>query len=152
MAGGAANSTYRGLKFAGTPKNKFGWVMSTVETQSTPGFNGSELTGHTLPRYDVIEVYETRETDGVNWYLIGPDEWIEASFAALVYPTSEPPEGVVNGRWIEINLFDLSRSRGRQSRSLGNCSYLFSYLFCRISAHSEILQALAPGQTLAGGH
>ena len=107
-AGGAANSTFRGLKFAGTPKNKFGWIMSAVETQSTPGFNSPELTGHTLQRYDVIEVYETRETDGVNWLLIGPDEWIEYSnsFAALVYPTSTPPEGVVNGRWIEINLFE----------------------------------------------
>ena len=117
-AGGAANSTYRGLIFAGTPKNKFGWIMTAIETQSGPGLVDPKLTGHSLQRYEVVEVYETREADGVNWYLIGPDEWIKASFAALVYPTSTPPEGVVNGRWIEINLFEQTVSVYENNRLL----------------------------------
>ena len=109
-AGGAALSPFRGLRFAGTPELKFGWIMSATETQREPGSYSPKFTGHTLNRYDVVQVYDTRDADGVKWYLIGPDEWIEGHLASLVYPSAAPPEGVVNGRWIEINLYEQSVS------------------------------------------
>lgn len=105
-AGGAALSPFRGLRFAGTPEHKFGWIMSATETQREPGSSNPRFTGHTLNRYDVVQVYDTRDADGVKWYLIGPDEWVEGHLAALVYPSSAPPEGVMNWRWIEINLYE----------------------------------------------
>jgi hypothetical protein len=42
--------------------------------------------------------------DGGDWYLVGPDEWLEGRLIAAVFPNPKPPEGVENGRWIEINL------------------------------------------------
>jgi lipoprotein-anchoring transpeptidase ErfK/SrfK len=42
--------------------------------------------------------------DGGDWYLVGPDEWLEGRLVAAVFPNPKPPEGVENGRWIEINL------------------------------------------------
>jgi hypothetical protein len=106
-AGRIATSDFVGLQFAGTPTREFGWILLTVESQREPGFSEPRLTGHTLYRYDLIQVFDTVEMDGVNWYLIGPDEWIEGRrYAALVYPTVSPPGGVTNGRWIEINLYE----------------------------------------------
>lgn len=105
-AGGAANSTYVGLAFAGTPDQPFGWVLFPNEIQSQPGFSDPQLTGRTLNRYETIQVYEIREVEGANWYRIGPEEWVEGRHSALVYPAAEAPEGVENGRWIEINLFE----------------------------------------------
>jgi hypothetical protein len=105
-AGRVTAPDFVGLQFTGTPTRRFGWIMITVESQREPGSSAPRLTGHTLYRYDVIQVFNTVEVDGVNWYLIGPDEWIEGRNAALVYPATSPPEGVTNGRWIEINLFE----------------------------------------------
>jgi hypothetical protein len=105
-AGRVVPSTFAGLLFDGTPKHRFGWILFAAESQREPGLTAPKLTGRSLARFDIIQVYESREVDGVNWYMIGPDEWIEGRFAALVYPTSTPPEGVTTGRWIEINLYE----------------------------------------------
>lgn len=109
-AGRISAADFVGLQFAGTPTRQFGWILLTMESQHEPGFTEPSLTGHTLYRYDLIQVFDVVEVDGVKWYLIGPDEWIEGRQAALVYPTASPPEGVTNGRWIEINLFEQSIS------------------------------------------
>jgi lipoprotein-anchoring transpeptidase ErfK/SrfK len=36
--------------------------------------------------------------------MIGPDIWIEGRQVSRVIPDATPPEGVDNGRWIEVNL------------------------------------------------
>jgi hypothetical protein len=105
-AGRITAPDYVGLQFVGTPARQFGWILIAVESQRQPGLTAPHLTGRTLYRYDIIQVFDTVEADGVKWYLIGPDEWIEGRQAALVYPAASPPDGVANGRWIEINLFE----------------------------------------------
>ncbi|MEK6222815.1 MAG: L,D-transpeptidase, partial [Chloroflexota bacterium] len=100
------SSKFTGLEFFGTPANDFGWVLFTVQSQKTPGLSNQVMTGNEYFRFNVITVYETIEKDGVRWHMIGPDEWIEGRFSALVYPVFTSPEGVVNGRWIEMNLFE----------------------------------------------
>jgi lipoprotein-anchoring transpeptidase ErfK/SrfK len=36
--------------------------------------------------------------------MVGPDLWLSPLQLRLVFPMSEPPQGVDNGRWIDINL------------------------------------------------
>lgn len=103
---GIATSPFMGLEFHATPTRKFGWILFPQESQRTPGHGSLDPSGHKYTRFDIIQVYETVNIDGVDWHLIAPDEWIEARHAALVYPMNEPPGGVTNGRWIEINLFE----------------------------------------------
>lgn len=105
-SGRVASTDYVGLQFAGTPERQFGWIIYPTESNAAPGGDATSLTGHMLNKFDPIQVYQTYEINGVNWYLIAPGEWVEASFTALVYPATEPPEGVTNGRWIEINLYE----------------------------------------------
>ena len=103
---GIATSTFVGKQFLRTPDRKFGWILFPQESQATPGNEVLDFTGRAYTRFDMIQVYATVEVDGFAWLMIGPDEWVEARHSALVYPMSAPPEGVVNGRWIEINLFE----------------------------------------------
>jgi hypothetical protein len=98
--------TFVGLQFAGTPDHRFGWVIYQTESYSEPGGNEANRTGRIYYQYDVIQVYQSYEINGITWYLIGPDEWVDSTYTGLVYPTSEPPAGVTNGRWIEVNLYE----------------------------------------------
>lgn len=105
-SGRIAYSDFVGLQFAGTPDHRFGWVIYQTESYTEPGGNPALRTGRVLNKFDPIQVFQSYEINGSNWHLIGPNEWVEASYTALVYPASQPPEGVTNGRWIEINLYE----------------------------------------------
>ncbi|HSQ16291.1 MAG TPA: L,D-transpeptidase [Anaerolineales bacterium] len=102
-----------GLEFSRTPLNTFGWILplaATVETKRTPGYGTSDYTGHLINQYEVVQVYSTQVVDNIEWYLVGPDEWIEQRLIGRVIPNPIPPEGVTNGRWMEINLYEQTLS------------------------------------------
>jgi hypothetical protein len=104
-------SLFQGLSFTKTPSRPFGWIYYQVESKRTPGFENNDFTGHQFYRYQVVSIYATEKIDGMDWYMIGPDEWIPEKQDYLrligrVLPDDSPPEGVDNGRWIEVNLFD----------------------------------------------
>jgi len=101
-------SDFMGLEFLATPSRKFGWVLEAIETQYVPGYAIDQPTGHTLGRWELVQVYDEQVIDERNWYMVGPDEWVDERWVSLVYPNSTPPEGVENGRWIEINLYEQS--------------------------------------------
>jgi lipoprotein-anchoring transpeptidase ErfK/SrfK len=99
---------FQGLQFRSTPSNAFAWPLALngwdVPVRRAPGYN-SPLTGKTIYAYrDVVRVYATQVADGVDWNLIGPDQWVEARMLATVTPTATPPEGVTTGRWIDVDL------------------------------------------------
>lgn len=96
-------SSFQGLKFSATPRNAFGWVLSETPVKRAPGYASPE-TGRKLYRFEIVQIYNTQETDGMKWHLIGPDEWIEGRLVGVVNPDTTPPQGVDNGRWIEVNL------------------------------------------------
>ena len=97
-------STFQGLEFRRTPSNAFGWVLFPRQSKRTPGFQNEDYTGKEYVRYQIVQIYNVQEVDGAKWFLIGPDEWLEGRLVAGVFPNTTPPEGVDNGRWIEINL------------------------------------------------
>jgi hypothetical protein len=102
---------FQGMTFESTPVNSFGWItpyMPTAETKHTPGQEKKDYTGHVLVEYDFVQVYSVKTVDGEEWFLIGPDEWLEGKLVGRVIPNSTPPVGVTNGRWIEVNLFEQS--------------------------------------------
>ncbi len=56
------------------------------------------------PYVDIVQVYDTQTANGVDWNMIGPDQWVEARIMAMVTPNPTPPEGVTTARWIDIDL------------------------------------------------
>jgi hypothetical protein len=103
LAANAAYSQFMGFTFTATPNRPFGWILQPTETRRDPGSNAA-FSGATFNRFDQIEVFDTQEVDGLIWYLIGPDRWVESREVALVFPRTQAPDGVDNGRWIEIDL------------------------------------------------
>ena len=99
------------MTFSNTPQTSIGWILSylspgPVEAKRTPGFMVEDYTGHTLQNRQLVRIYDSREVDGEEWYMIGPDEWVNQRMVARVVPNTTPPEGVDRDRWIEINLYE----------------------------------------------
>lgn len=97
-------SSFQGLEFHATPRNAFGWVIHPSGASVYAQPNRAQPSLRTLARFDVVQVYSRQHIDGVEWALIGPDEWMEDRLLGIVTPNPTPPEGVTNGRWIEVNL------------------------------------------------
>lgn len=101
-------SVFQGQQLSSTPNNSFAWPLpfytDSVPVRIAPGYN-TPLTDRILyPYVDIVQVYDTQTADGVDWNLIGPNQWVEARILAEVTPNTVPPEGVTTGRWIDVDL------------------------------------------------
>jgi len=101
-------SAFQGLEFQSTPRNAFAWPLpfytDSIPVYSAPGYS-APLTDRILyPYVDIVQVYDTKNADGVDWNMIGPNEWVEARIMATVTPNPTAPEGVTIGRWIDVDL------------------------------------------------
>lgn len=95
----------QGLVFEHNPYNSFGWIVDQTKARVAPGYASPE-TDRVLYRKNVVQVYDVQEADGVKWYMIGFNEWIERRYIREFNLNLTPPEGVTNGRWIEVNLYE----------------------------------------------
>lgn len=99
------NGRFQGLLFYQNPENSFGWILDETEVMQSPGYS-SDKTGKLLHRENVVQIYDVVETDGTDWYMIGPDEWVERRRIRQFVVNPVSPEGVDNNRWIDINLYE----------------------------------------------
>lgn len=101
-------SSFQGLEFKSTPPNAFAWPLpfytGSIPVYRAPGYR-STLTERILyPYVDIVQVYDTQTANGVDWNMIGPDQWVEGRIFADIHPNLAPPEGVTTGRWIDVDL------------------------------------------------
>ena len=101
-------SIFMGLQFTATPSKPFGWVLDAqligqVQPRRAPSLSAA-LADRFLNQYDVVQIYEKREAEGLTWFEIGPDLWLESRQVRLALLNTTPPDGVTNNRWIEVNL------------------------------------------------
>ncbi len=107
---------FQGIQLTETPNLTLGWVLTYlspnpyVETKKTPGYQNDDYTGHLLNNHDLVWVYTTQIVDDIEWYQIGPDEWVPHNVIARVIPNTTPPPGVPGDRWIEVNLYEQTLS------------------------------------------
>lgn len=106
LSSGVIPPNFQGITFSQNPERPFGWILYPVETKGSPGYQNSDYSGHWLNRYDIVQIYETTEVEGLEWYLVGPDEWVDQRLIGRVIPDTTPPEGITNERWIAIDLFE----------------------------------------------
>jgi hypothetical protein len=104
-----STSSFQGLVFRSTPEKDFGWARNEVEVRRTPGYLARDKV-KTLYPYDLVHIYRVEMVDDAEWYLVGPDQWVEGRQVGHVVPNPVPPEGVTNGRWIEVNLAEQTLS------------------------------------------
>jgi lipoprotein-anchoring transpeptidase ErfK/SrfK len=57
-------------------------------------------------RENVIQIYEVRIVNGVEWYLINFNQWLDRPNVRQVTIDTQTPPGVQADRWIDINLYE----------------------------------------------
>lgn len=102
-------STYQGLLFDQQPEGNFGWIVDSVNPRREPS-TFAEIANVGLVRNTIVKVYDTVEAEGTTWYMIGIGKWVDRRAIRVIYPHTDPPEGVENGRWIEVNLYEQTLS------------------------------------------
>ena len=98
-----AVTNFQGLRFFDVPRNDFGWVVDQTPSYRSPSFSAN-LNPQVYYRENVIQVYNTRVAEGVTWYQIAPDQWVNSMKARVVSVNTIPPDEVGSDHWIEINL------------------------------------------------
>ena len=101
--------TFQGLLFNEQPKEQFGWLIDTINPRREPSVYAETL-DEELGRGTIVKIYDEAEAEGTTWYMIGINEWVERRTIKFISPHSNAPEGVENGRWIEINLYEQTLS------------------------------------------
>lgn len=102
-------STFQGVELLTTPAYDFGWILDGTNPRSEPGYQ-AEVVSVKLVREQFVQVYDQVEKDKTTWYMIGLGQWVEQRYIGVVNVNTTPPDGVENGRWIEINLFQQTLS------------------------------------------
>jgi hypothetical protein len=105
----AAYPLFQGLQFTRTPSNSFGWMVDHAKARSAPGYANPEV-GEIIYRETPVQIYNIKAADGVDWYQIGPGQWMERRYIRQVRINTQPPKGVTGDRWIEVNLYDQTLS------------------------------------------
>jgi hypothetical protein len=95
---------FRGLEFLSTPRTAFGWAVFGTDVRSSPGYTYNTTIVRTLAKHEIVQVYNVINVEGEEWVLIGADEWVPGSQVGVVFPSTTPPPGVTNGRWIDVDL------------------------------------------------
>ena len=101
-------SRFQGLQFRKTPPTAFAWPLpfytDSIPVYRAPSYGAPLVDRVIYPYAEIVQVYATQNAEGVDWNLIGPDQWVEARIFATVTPKTTPPEGVTTGRWIDVDL------------------------------------------------
>lgn len=100
----AGYTTFQGYVFRDTPRNAFGWIVDQAEVRSAPGYSAPVIPIN-LPRESFVQIYDMVKMNDTEWYMIGPDQWVEHRYARMVDINAKAPKGVDNNRWIEVNLY-----------------------------------------------
>jgi lipoprotein-anchoring transpeptidase ErfK/SrfK len=96
-------STFQGLVFNATPRVSFGWAFEQIPVVSAPGYSAPATAQQIYP-FQTMYIYAVQIADNTDWYLIGPDQWVEGRKVARVIPNTTPPQGIVTNRWIDVDL------------------------------------------------
>ena len=96
-------SNFQGLEFKSTPRHSFGWAFEQIPVLNAPGYNAA-TTGQQIHPFQTVSIFSTQIVDNEEWYLIGPDQWLEGRKVARVIPNTTTPAGVTTNRWIDVDL------------------------------------------------
>jgi hypothetical protein len=110
-------SSFQGMLLKRPPENDFGWIVDVVWPQREPSYYAAPV-NEELFRETEVQVYDQVEAEGTTWYMIGIGKWVERRAIRVVSPRLSPPEGVENGRWIEVNLYEQTLTVYEDSRLL----------------------------------
>jgi hypothetical protein len=96
-------SSFRGVSFTAPPTLPFGRVITGDRLRAAPGAP-PDPNMPTIGRYQSVMIYAVEHVGDWDWYLVGPDQWIEQRNVARINP--QPVAGGLSGRWIEVIVYE----------------------------------------------
>jgi hypothetical protein len=97
-------SSFQGRFLSSPPAAPVGWVIDNVQLSAVPG-QPPPPGGLSAGRYQSFDVLGVQRVGDWNWYLIGPNQWIEQRNVALVQPS---PPGGAGGAVIAVDTYEQS--------------------------------------------
>lgn len=94
---------FQGVGLLENPTYPFGWIVGKTRASLAPGALAPRERP-LLPRRKVVQIFAVQHVGDWDWYLIGPNEWIEQRMIAKV--DFNPPPAGVTGKWIQVNLYE----------------------------------------------
>jgi hypothetical protein len=100
----AIPSSFGGRFLAEPPSSAVGWMITTVQPSAAPGQPPDPNAAY-VGRYHQFQVHGAQRVGDWNWYLIGPDQWVEQRNVALAQPA---PPGGLGGTVIAVDTYEQS--------------------------------------------
>ncbi|HLA44120.1 MAG TPA: L,D-transpeptidase [Aggregatilineales bacterium] len=98
-------SEFGGVEIHAPLERPFAWMLAPAKPSLFPG--GPEHEAYEkIPRYTVLNIYGVEIVNGWEWYLIGPDQWIQQIRVAKVKPVARPTDVAPDEQWIAVDLFE----------------------------------------------
>jgi len=96
-------SIFQGLEFHTTPRTSFGWAFEQIPVVSAPGYAAGATGGQFFP-FQTMSIFAVQTADNEEWYMIGPNQWVEGRKVARVIVNTIPQAGITANRWIDVDL------------------------------------------------
>lgn len=98
-------SEFSGVELQSQPERPFAWMLAEAYPSRYPG-GPQDKSVEMIERYTLMNIYGVEYVDGWEWYLVGPNEWIQQIRVAKVQPIRRP-EGVgKHDRWVAVDLYE----------------------------------------------
>jgi hypothetical protein len=101
----ATVSEFSGVEIATQPRRPFAWMLSEARPSRHPGGPQDE-TAEIIPRYTLMNIYGIEYADGWEWYLVGPNQWVQQIRVAKVKPIARPQGVESDDRWVAVDLYE----------------------------------------------
>ncbi len=97
-------SYFTGVQLLNRLDQPFGWMMFNLYPAAAPGGKQDYKTNPLYLRFQRFNVFANVTLDGLVWYMIGPNQWVEQRWVAVAKQVARPAE--VKGRWVAIDLYE----------------------------------------------
>jgi len=97
--------SFQGMVFKELPNTSFGWIVEATSPKTAPDYYAAEV-NFTVAREKAVQIFDVVQNGSLEYYMIGINQWVERRYIRELVVNKTPPEGVENGRWIEINLYE----------------------------------------------
>jgi hypothetical protein len=98
-----ASSPFSGVIIDKPLSYPMAWLLHPTRPSAIPGVEAAPST-LMLDRYTRVNIFATLTVDELDWFLIGPGQWVPYHRVARVLPVAKPAE--VKGRWVAVDLYE----------------------------------------------
>lgn len=98
-------SPFAGVEINEQPIMPFAWILAEARPSLYPG-GPQHQEYDMIPRYSLMNIYGIEYVDGWEWYLVGPNQWIQQIRVAKVKAIPRPEGVATQDRWVAVDLYE----------------------------------------------